>query len=307
MSLRLRHALAIALSVFGVLSTVVPARTAGLEVTYAPDVVFLEEPLTFQLQVPKGVEPEARLGNKELRTRGEGEGRELTLRPKAAGILRISAPDGEGWSFRLTRPDTPGRFTERDGFLEMEGTPVVLVPDHLDPPPLDRRWETVALVERAVRGEKAPLSRIRVFAAADSGLPEDLAALPFHLQVSHTAAAPDTWFRVHGVLCALERTPGAFVAVELDFYDLDRGMPYPVWWMKWQFVLQRIQEATEFEDGVLVGPDFSGERQRWAAVMREPLRNLARAHGLRYVDRSLPVDVRRARLVDQLKKEYVLP
>ena len=122
-----------------------------MEVAYAPEVVFRGEPLTFRVSAEPSAPVTVRANGVERAGAAPAgpEIREITLRPEDAMTVEFLGEGEAGWSFRLLRPDETVELSETDGFLFIGDVPVVLLPDHRLPPPLDRRWETVELLENA--------------------------------------------------------------------------------------------------------------------------------------------------------------
>jgi len=284
-------------------------QRSGVEVLYAPEVVFVGKPLTLRIQ-SSADKPLAVSTNRvelALPSHVPGETAELSFYPTGSLELEVGSGTEPVWHFKVVRPSEAGTFTERDGFLEWEGKPAVLLPDHRLPPPQDRRWETLEWVKEALVGRKSPIPSIHWYTSADS---RDLREVGTRLTAGRqTVTLPDSgaWFNVHGFLLAQTEANASFVALEIDFHDLERGMSYPVWLAKWQFLLQRIQAQNSYPDGLLFGPVFDDVHSDWHLQITKSLRSLAAAHGLRYVDRSYAAREWQSRLLDQLGKEYRLP
>ena len=300
------------MSVFRLESQVLndPVPSPEMEVLYAPETVYKGQPFTTRVRPAPGHPPLVRTNGVEVAlppAPGETP-MEFTLYPDVSTRLTFASGDREAWRFDLIRPGDRGSLEERDGFLEREGVPVVLVPDHRLPPPLDRRWETLDWLRTRLLTGKPELEEVLWLAPEDSPLVDELRKTLGDHATRRLSPDPEAWFRVHGYLMAPEPDPPApFVAVEMDFHDLDRGMPFHVWIAKWQFLLQRLRHRTDYADGLLVGPLFDAAHQEWRGLSTESLRSLAAAHGLRYVDRSREPEVWKPRLEHQLRKEYALP
>lgn len=280
-----------------------------IEVAYSPEVVFRGEPLTFRVSADPAATVTVSTNGVDRAVPGSsgGEVREIILKPVDAMTVAIRTPENPGWNFRLLRPGDELDFTERDGFLHAGDVPVILLPDHLRPPPLDRRWQTVEMIENALLKKTPPLPKPHLLCPRSSVLPGRLRPLFADQPLQIEAPAGDAWFRVHGYLISLKRAPRPFVAVEMDFADLERGMPFHVWLMKWQFTLQRLKALGGYTDGLLFGPEYTDTTRNWRPLMHEQLQSLARAHGLRFVDRSIGADVWMERLKDQLSEGYTPP
>jgi hypothetical protein len=310
MYIRLRRILQTGITIFSVAG---PGLFAGsdtaLEVLYAPEAVYTGNPLTFRFRPEPGVPPTVRTNGNAvaLPPRVRGAPVEITLYPEEAARVDFLSGTREAWRFDIARPAEKGVLSERDGFLEREGVPVVLLPDHRLPPPLDRRWETLEWLRERFLASTPAIDHVLWIAPGDSMLVGDLHGRISTGKARRLAPADDAWFRVHGYLMAEDGVPADFVAVEMDFHDLDRGMPFHVWIAKWQFFLQRLEHRRIYKDGLMIGPVFDEAHAGWEEACTEALRSLAAAHGLRYVDRAHKPDVWKARLTDQLGKEYKLP
>jgi hypothetical protein len=286
-----------------------PVHGQVFEIPYFPEVVFRGKPLTLHVRASGAEELLIRTNGVEysrLSTDSNGFG-EFTFFPDKAARLEVAAGEGESWSFAVVRPQERRRFTEQDGFLYVENTPVILLPDHKLPPPLDRRWETLDLVSEALLPAKRPISSIQAFIPRSSELLENL--LPLWLEDRPIPVHPDeaSWFHVHGFLTVFEAKPVEFMLIEIDLHDLERGMPSAVWLMKWQFLLQRLQAGTGYRDGILFGPQYDSSTWKLKPILEPSLISLARAHGLHFVDQSLATDLWQERLVHHLRKRYLLP
>lgn len=291
------------------LRTVWADPAPGLEVRYAPEAVYRGKPLSFRFQPENGVPPGVTTNGVALALPPGRPGNplEITLYPERSTRIEFLSGGKTSWRFQLLRPADKGPFTERDGFLERNGEPVVLLPDHRLPPPLDRRWETLRWMREKLLNRKPDLPRVHWVAPRDSGAVEGLKDLLGAEGGEWTPPDADAWFRVHGYLMALDEAPAPFVVAEVDFHDLDRGMPFHVWMAKWQFLLQRMEHLQAYGDGLLIGPVFDSAHAGWKVPCTRWLRSLAASHGLRYVDRTRGPEVWRARLRDQLREEYRLP
>jgi hypothetical protein len=93
----------------------------------------------------------------------------------------------------------------------------------------------------------------------------------------------------------------------MDLFDLERGMSPKMWFMKWQFLLQHLHQASGYKDGLLIGPVYDQSNRKWQPILETKLKGLALAHGLRFIDRSVDEGVWQERLNNQLQKRYQLP
>ncbi len=273
------------------------------EVLYAPEAVYTGKPMTFRIQ-PHGHAGSVHTNGVEWIRWSSGTEKimESSLYPTESMVVEVLKDVDPVWTFSVIRPGSEGELTERDGFLERANTPVILLPDPKLPPKLDRRWETLNVLREKLFASKPHLPDPLWLAANDSSLQESIPA-PITIQKSRQVL-PDKegWFRVNGFLMSLERQPASFVAVELDLHDLKRGMPLHVWMLKWQFVLQHLQQLTGYEDGLLFAPDVPADSE-WHDLLEEELESLARANNLRFVDRSR-TEVWKERLLDGLSQTY---
>jgi hypothetical protein len=281
------------------------------DISYFPEVVFKETPLTLHLRRP-AVEPVQVLTNGTFSVTLPASADTLTeyvIFPKTAMRLRFQCGNSSRiWQFQVLEPDFVEKLHEQDGFLYDGECPVILMPQHRLPPVLDRRWETVEIVENMIQADKKPITRLTGFLPETSALKNDIAVLLPTTECQYVNPNPANWFRVHGYLTLGKLEASAdFVAVEIDLYDLQRGMSPEAWFMKWQFVLQHLQSATGYADGLLFGPEYDEGTLQWKAVLDPQLKGLASAHGLRFVDRSLSPALWQERLLNQLGKSYLLP
>ncbi|MDA3874986.1 MAG: hypothetical protein PF795_13640, partial [Kiritimatiellae bacterium] len=265
--------------------------------------MFRGTPLTLQVAGADGRDVRISLdGVETLRLSPTDSGKnEVSLVLEKEARLEISAEQNQGWEFQVVRPAGLHDFIERDGFLYVGDTPVILMPDHKLPPELDRRWETLGRVSDVLQPNKQSITSIHAYLPRGSSLLEDLPLLWVEDSPPVSHPPEDSWFQMHGLLTGFEISPADFVLFEVDFYDLERGMSPVAWLMKWQFVLQHIQAGTGYEDGLLMGPAGDASLVRWTKILEPSLISLARAHGLRYVDRSLPTDVWQERIVHGLE------
>ncbi|MEX2607559.1 MAG: hypothetical protein WD708_09450 [Kiritimatiellia bacterium] len=286
-----------------------PGYGQKLEIPYFPEVVFRGTPLTLQVAGTGG-------GDVRLRTNGtahsqvsavdSGKSEVSVILEKETRLELFAEPD-QRWTFQVVRPGGAHTFIERDGFLYVGDTPVILMPDHKLPPELDRRWETLGHVSGVLQPGKPAITSIHAFLPPGSSLLEDLPRLWTGNSPRITHPSENSWFQLHGFLTDFTSVSADFVLFEIDGYDLERGMSTVSWLMKWQFLLQHIQAGTGYVDGLILGPPEKPSAWKWKEILEPSLISLARAHGLRYVDRSLPADVWRERLVHQLQKRYLLP
>jgi len=284
-------------------------KAFAMEVTYAPPVVFSGEPLAFRLQSAAPVTVTVLTNGVRTARLALGERRpaEHTFRP--AQDLKLSFTTGDSERiFHIIRPESAPVLTERDGYLESGGQPVVLLPEHRKPPPLDRRWETLELLRRHVQDPRPRLEAL-LWICPDRPEPDLRLAVklstrpPERLLVSEREA----WFYVHGLLIRPELPQSRFLVLEVDERDLERGMPPHEWFMKWQFALQKLEADIGYEDGLLLGPPESPVSAPWLPLLREELQNLARAHRLHFVDRSRTEALWTERLLNRLSRDYLLP
>lgn len=276
------------------------------EVLYAPEAVYVGKPMTFRVQ-PHGQAGSLTTNGVEWVKWNEGDQDviEASVFPREAMQVQVLKEEKVVWTFGVIQPGKEGAFTERDGFLEVEERPAILLAEAKLPPKLDRRWETLNLVRKKLFERKPELPQPLWILPEGSTLPTTLpASLPFSMD-SKLEMPSEAWFRTHGVLMSIKAEPAAFVAVELDLHDLKRGVPPQVWIAKWQFILQHLKAQTGYTSGILFAPDVPGDSE-WHALLEEELESLARANGLLYVDRSRK-DVWKERLVDKLSKTYRLP
>jgi hypothetical protein len=281
----------------------------AFEVDYSPEALFRGEPLTFRLRansprvltVTSNAVPIATLEPRP------GKPAEITLFPIARTDILFSDSEGSSRSFRVLPPAASQPFQERDGFLESEGQALILMPEHRKPPPLDRRWETADIIKNMLVDTRHPLGPVLWICPPDSTLSTKLQPLLSHKPALHLEAAHDAWFRVHSPLLVKAIPKAAFLVLEIDTHDLDRGIAPPLLFLKWQFTLQHLQTASGFRDGLLCGPPLDPYAEPARELLALQFESLARAHGLRYIDRTLPEDTWRARLLHQLKREYTLP
>jgi hypothetical protein len=279
------------------------------DVLYAPEVVFRTQPLTFRVQVPEGQKLVVTTNQVALALPAlplKSEPVEFTVFPEKPYTLTVGSADKVDWTFHLLKPGFSGKLTERDGFLEQNGEAVILMPDHLLPPPLDRRWETLRLIREDIFNGKPAIDKITWL------IPKDSPLTSLNPKLSSGTAervSPNEsfWFRLHGLMAAVEKKPADFVALEVDLHDVERGVPLHIWLMKWQFLLQHVHQQTGYNDGLLFGPVFEDPQGEAAVWITEQLRSLALANGLRYIDRALPSEEWEKRMLHQVAREYILP
>jgi len=278
----------------------------GPEVLYSPEAVYTGKPMTFRVQ-PHGHAGSIRTNGVEWIQWAAASEKimESSLYPEEAMVVEVLKEEEPAWTFSVVRPGVKGVLTERDGFLELDGQPVILMPDAKLPPKLDRRWETLNLLRQKLFEKKPVLPEPLWVIPPDSSLPDTLPESLAVTKARQVNPEQESWFRVNGFLRAFPRKSSPFVVVELDLYDLRRGMPPHVWIMKWQFALQHLQRLTGYEDGLLVAPDVPADSE-WHDLLEEELESLARANGLRFIDRSRE-EVWKERLLDGLSKTYRLP
>lgn len=279
------------------------------EIPYVPGVVFRGTPLTLQVTRMEQEDVLIFINEREVSRLkpGKPETGEVTFFPREPLNITVRTEKEPGWTFQVVRPADLHAFTERDGFLYVGDTPVILMPDHNIPPELDRRWETFDRVSGALQSVKPEITSIQAFLPKTSTLLEDLPSLWNGDQVRRRAPSDEAWFHLHGFLTGFRAAPADFVLFEVDFHDLERGMSPVAWLMKWQYLLQHIQAGTGYKDGLLAGPVPGPDTGNWMKFLEPSLISLARSHGLHYVDRSLSAEVWRERLVHRLQKRYVLP
>lgn len=282
---------------------------APFEITYAPEVVYQGEPLAFRVFAPTRAPVRVStngVDHAELTFRDEPEA-ELTFLPGQDTTVEFSSR-GLARVFQVAGPTTPLSLRERDGFLETDaGIPVILLPDHRKPPPLDRRWETLALLRRQLSEHRKPLGSLLWVSPPNSETSATLSPLLSKEPPRLLHPAAGTWFQIHGLLVTDPPPKHPYVVLEVDVHDLERGMPLPAWVMKWQFFLQRLEQNAGMTQGLLLGPPSSPETDPWMPRLRESLGSLARAHHLRFVDRSQPESVWKERLLHHLQREHLLP
>lgn len=310
MSLRIRFFPKPLRNAFGVcLFLHVPLQILALEISYAPPGVFVGEPLAFRVQSSVAGAVSVLKNGEEVERLALVPGQAVEFRTRTREAARFTFTLGDvAHTFELLRPDAEGVLEERDGYLERDGTPVILLPDHRKPPPLDRRWETFDVLRRGIQDTRAAPGRllwIRSHASPDAAV--------FVQRLSQSPPEPVSlprdaaWYDVHSLI-RLEGIPLAdFLVLELDEADLERGVAPHEWRMKWQFALQRLQHRSGYRDGLLLGPVESPVSAPWIPMMREELQTLARSHGLRFVDRSLPEPLWTERILNRLSQEYRLP
>lgn len=288
-----------------------PRAVAGFEVPYLPEVVFQGTPLTLQVMRPPQTPLLVHTNGVLLAAfpAGGAPRLELVCFPRSDLRITLTAEGTDrGWSFAGVTPESGAGLREKDGFLYAGALPAILMPQHRLPPPLDRRWETVELVESLMQPAKPAIERLLCYLPESSDLPKALQTLLPSVPLDQRPPDPQSWFRVHGYLCRNDAaTPSAMLAVEIDLHDLERGMAPQAWLMKWQFALQRIQAETGYVDGLLFGPPYDALTHKWQPVLDPQLKALAAAHGLRFVDRSLDPGLWRERLRHQLSKRYRIP
>ena len=286
------------------------ATEKEFEISYFPEVVFKETPLTVHLRAPEAKLVDL-LVNKEVNSVVDGGGsvvRELTLTPKMGLDLSFHLEGGEQeWSFKVLEPGFSGELYEEDGFLYQGGIPVILMPQHRLPPPLDRRWETVELLEHMIQNERPEISSMRLYLPEESALPAYLKSLFPQARMHFQFPDPKAWFRVHGYLTPHVDGHVQFLVVEMDLFDFERGMSPQTWFMKWQFLLQNLEKKCGYADGLLLSPAYTPETLKWKPVLDVKLKGLASAHGLRFIDRSYETRIWQERLQNQLGKVYKLP
>lgn len=283
----------------------------GLEISYFPEVVFKGKALTCHLKTapPQTILVETN-GNEFVQLPSSTDPFvEFTFFPKTSSRLSFSTNEFSlKWSFQLIEPGFKSPLTEKSGFLHQGETPVILLPEHLLPPALDRRWQTVGMVKGFLTSEKNALPSILTFLSEEGPLAQDLLTFFPNTSFEKVNPAESSWFRVHGYLTKHEAYSSTeFVVVEMDFYDLERGMSPQIWIMKWQFFLQHLNLLTGYRDGLLFGPLYTENTRKWQAVLDGSLKSLARSNGLRYVDRSIDAPIWQERLLNQLGKIYDLP
>ncbi|MCC5848673.1 MAG: hypothetical protein JJU29_11305 [Verrucomicrobia bacterium] len=290
--------------------TAMQASANGFNVHYAPQVVFRGDPLAFQLRADERGQASLHAGDRLLATVPlvPGEMGEVSFNPNRGKFLRFSLEEAEH-QFRLLQPtENIEGFSERDGYLEINDLPVILMPDHRKPPPLDRRWETMGRLAQRLRDQRPPLDKILWLAPNDSTAPDSLGKTLSSGKITRSPPAPEAWFELHGFLLAPLTTDAAdFVVVEVDASDFERGMPANDWLMKWQFALQRVQHKSGAKQGLLLGPEPGPGVDPWMPWFKENLPALANAHGLIFVDRSLPEPVWRERIIHRLDRNFLLP
>ena len=294
------------------LGSLIPMRgwANGFNVHYAPQVVFRGNPLAFQLLANERGQVSFFLGDQLHATVPlvPGEVGEVSFNPERGQLLRFSM-ENTSHLFRLVRPTVDvGAFSERDGYLELGDVPVILMPEHRKPPPLDRRWETMNRLLQRFRDQRPSLENILWLAHNDSAAPETLGKTLSAGQITRVSPPAESWFDLHGYLLTPLNTDAAdFLVVEVDAADFERGMPAHEWVMKWQFVLQRVQHRSGASQGLLLGPEPGPMVDPWMPWFKENLPALASAHGLIFVDRSLPEAVWRERLLHRLDQKFLLP
>lgn len=285
-----------------------PAEEPLLEVPYFPEVVFKGAPLTVHVRIPEGVTAQVVTNNQVQSTLKGGNGplREITLFPESGIRLDLRRnPEVTDWHFLVVEPGNPGELTEQDGYLYQGDVPVILMPEHRLPPPLDRRWETVEMVENLIQPRIEEMENVQLWIPPDSLLIKAFRGFFPDAGLELQYPDPAAWFRVHGYLGRIATTaPADFVVVEMDLFDFERGMSPQTWFMKWQFLLQHLQKQNAYTDGVLFSPVYTADTLKWKNVLEEKMKGLASAHGLRFVDRSLAPQVWRERLQNQLQKRY---
>ncbi|MDF3127975.1 hypothetical protein P0Y35_02070 [Kiritimatiellaeota bacterium B1221] len=311
MYLRLRKSLVVAWLLISISYTLdLSATEKKFEIPYFPEVMFKETPLTVHVNVP-GIENVNVVINDEVAESIIGAGhalREYTLVPETGIRLSFQLENSlQEWSFKVLEPGFAGELREQDGFLYRAEVPVILMPGHRLPPPLDRRWETVEFMEHMIQNEKAEPGSVLMVAPDGESLPRYIQSLFPRSKIQMHPPDPEAWFRVHGYLTSPVNVPADFLVVETDFFDFERGMSPQTWFMKWQFLLQHLERRCGFKDGLLFSPAYSSETMKWKPVLDEKLKGLASAHGLRFIDRSREESIWQARLVHQLGNVYQLP
>ncbi len=311
MYLRLRKSLVVAWLLISISYTLdVSAKEKKFEISYFPEVIFKETPLTVHVTAPKMENVEVLIDQKiERLIQGGGDGvREVTLVTEKGIDLSFRLESGEReWTFKVIEPGFSGELREADGYLYQGTVPVILMPQHRLPPPLDRRWETVEMVEHMIQNEKPEITSLSMVIPEGSGLSNYIKNLFPHSEIHIQEPNPKAWFRVHGFLTSAANDTAEFLVVETDLFDFERGMSPQAWFMKWQFLLQNLEDSCEYKDGLLFSPAYTEETLKWKPVLDEKLKGLASAHGLRFVDRSHEDSVWQERLLNQLGKVYQLP
>lgn len=279
----------------------------SFEVAYAPEVVFSGDPLTVQLsaQAPTTVSVASNPRTQQSLTLRPAEQKEVTLRIRETSRLRISDPL-QTYTFRVTAPNPLSVFTEQDGFLHENGEPVILLPTHRQPPPLDRRWQTVDEISRRVVDRREAIEKL-LWVGHDAKTLQTLSPRLTQAPPHHLKPHADAWFPLHGYLLAPSPETADFLVLEIDARDFERGMSPHEWLMKWHFTLQTLEARSGVSRGILLGPVPDPETQPWMNWFQENLPALASAHGLIYVDRSLPEPTWRERLFHRLEREFLLP
>lgn len=281
------------------------------DISYFPEVVFKGTPLTLHVRRPS-VESVQVLTNGTLSVTLPASAEplsEFVIFPQKATRLSFQCAFSERiWQFQVLEPGFTQKLHEQDGFLYDRECPVILMPQHRLPPLLDRRWETVEMVENIIQGERKEIRSLTGFLPEGSLVKDEIASLLPATTCQYVKPNPANWFRVHSYLTLGKmEAPADFIVVEIDLFDLQRGLSPQAWFMKWQFVLQHLKASTGYADGLLFGPEYDAHTQKWKAVLDPQLKGLATSHGLRFVDRSLPSALWRERLLNQLGKSYRLP
>jgi hypothetical protein len=279
----------------------------AFEVSYAPEALFVGDPLTFRIESPSTTTLTVMSNQVEVvrHPLSPKIPLEVTFFPTTSQILRFEAPEKTAQAFRLLRPGEAGVFRERDGYLEIDEAPVILLPEHRKPPPLDRRWETLDLLRKTLTDTRKPILDVLWICPPDSTLSTALQPLLSSRPPLVPDPGEESWFRVHAPLLSPRIPQATYLVVEIDVYDLERGVAPQTLFLKWQFVLQHLEKRSGTTRGLLFGPDLASNPA--PKPMLESLQSLARSHGLHYVDRSLPEAIWRERLIHQLQREYILP
>ncbi|WFB34422.1 hypothetical protein P3T73_09635 [Kiritimatiellota bacterium B12222] len=312
MLLRLCKSLAVAILLIGTLcASPVFTDDLELEIPYFPEVVFRQSPLSFHLHRNAQLPVHVLQNGQETRVFPPSSSSliEYTFSPDESAVMRFyQASPEQAWVFQIICPGDAVTLSEKDGYLFHGETPVILMPDHRLPTPLDRRWETVHLIEKAMQSHKPSLGAVVGFLPENSSLKVFLPQMQSDGSLELIPPHPDAWFRVHGYLLATPAQSSCdFLVVEMDLFDMERGMSPQTWFMKWQFLLQQLQSTLSYKDGLLFGPVYDETSSKWKDVLDSALKGLARAHGLRFVDRSISPELWKERLRFQLGKSYLLP
>jgi hypothetical protein len=281
----------------------------GLVPAGIPACMYRDERSTLVFTGPNGLAVSATLDDRPLAdvviTRDRAE---LNLRLPGPGVLRIIGGEQQ-FRWRVLAPEENARLELRQGALfTTEGMPVLLLARHFQPPPLDRTWETLLVMQRLWRDTRPALARLQVVGAAwlppaERALMGEVDDVP--VAFWHFFPPSDAVYEVSGLVPQLlQETPAPGWMLAPGTTDLERGLSPTEWRMQWEFALQALA-ARKVGPVFLLAPPVSSRLQRRFPTALADLRLAAQANHAVFLNAFL--ERQTSGITAQLLSDQVMP